>query len=423
MNALERCERSLARIARDARLNAWSFVASAEALAAARASDVRHLEGRRRGPLDGQLVAIKGNLAVAGWPHEGGLTVRAGVRASVDAPVVARLRAAGAVLLGLTTMDEGALGADGIALSGPIHHPSAFGQSVGGSSGGSAVAVAAGHCDFALGSDTIGSVRIPAALTGTIGFKPSSGRLDTAGLLPVHPRFDHVGPLVSRLEQLPAILAALGDPTGIATSSSVVLQPDISIGVIEDLTAMGVSSAVESAYQHACRAVARAGVRLQRIRLAPLDPARLRRAIFALAEHAMWQQHCEHWWKRPQDYSPRLSEWLRYGSTLTPDRLATFEKRIADFCAAWREQTDELVAVLTPTTPVLGFAHDSPPATLADLTALATAAAAPALSVPGPVVETSQGSQPQRLGLQFIGSPGDDHRLYELVTALSSALR
>lgn len=422
MNAAECCARALERIADDAHLNAWSFVADHEALAAAHDSDARRLEGRALGPLDGQLVAIKGNFAVAGWPHEGGLAARSGVRATADAPVVARLRAAGAILLGLTTMDEGALGAEGIALNGPIHHPSAFGHSVGGSSSGSAVAVAAGHCDFALGSDTIGSVRIPAALSGTIGFKPSPGRLSTAGLLPVHPRFDHVGPIVSRLEQLSEILSVLGDPIGNASPAGTTSRSNVTIGVIEDLAELGVSTAVESAYQRACRAVAGAGVHLHGMRLAPLDPSRLRRAIFTLCEHAMWQQHREHWLKRPQDYSPRLNEWLRFGSTLTADRLATFEQRITDFCVEWRAQTDGFSAVLTPTTPVIGFVHGSPPATLADLTALATAAGAPALSLPGPAPDTADTSSQHRIGLQFIGAPGDDHRLRELVAVMASAL-
>lgn len=423
MNAAERCERALVRIADDARLNAWSFVADRDALAAARDSDARHREGRPLGPLDGQLVAIKGNFAVTGWPYEGGLAARAGIRATADAPVVARLRAAGAILLGLTTMDEGALGAEGIALNGPIHHPLAFGYSVGGSSGGSAVAVAAGHCDFALGSDTIGSVRIPAALSGTIGFKPSPGRLSTEGLLPVHRRFDHVGPIVSRLEQLPAIFSVVGDPTANVSPADTASRAEVTIGVIEDLAELGVSAAVESAYQQACHAMAGAGVRLHGMRLASLEPARLRRALFALTEHAMWQQHREHWLKRPQDYSPRLSEWLRFGSTLTADRLATFEQRITDFCVAWQKQTTGFSAVLTPTTPVTEFVHGSPPANLADLTALATAAGAPALSLPGPWAETVGISPAHRIGLQFIGGPDDDHRLRALVAVLSSTLQ
>lgn len=419
MSALERCERALARIAEDARLNAWAFIARDDALAAAREHDLRRVAHRLHGPLDGQLVAIKGNIAVAGWPHEGGLGVRRGLRATADAPIVARLRAAGAILLGLTTMDEGALGAEGMALTGPIHHPRALGRSIGGSSGGSAVAVAAGHCDWALGSDTIGSVRIPAALTGIVGFKPSPGRLSTDGVIPVHPDFDHVGLLGATLDALLAVRIVLDDAPPRPRTPHRARVGIIRVGIIEDLATVGVSREVERAYRTTLNDLERIGVELVRVALAPLEPGRLRRAIFALAEHAMWRQHRDESQRRPQDYSSRLTALLRYGSTLSAAKLAELDARIRDFRASWQNATQGLDAVVTPTTPVMAFPHDSPPATLADLTALATAAGAPALSVPATLVE-AQDEIPHPVGLQWIGSPGEDDHLCQLVAELMS---
>lgn len=420
MNALERCERALARIATDERLNAWSHIGSREAVLAAQASDRRRVQGTSLGPLDGRLVAIKGNMAVAGWPHEGGLRARRGHRASDDAPIVARLRAAGAVLLGLTTMDEGALGAVGRSLSGPIHHPRAFGYSVGGSSGGSAVAVAAGHCDFALGSDTIGSIRIPAALTGIVGLKPSPGRLCTEGVLPVHPQFDHVGPLVRQITDLTPILDALGldADTDVETTTA-----PLKVGVVEDLEVCGVSPAVSSAYHRTLENLSRRGVRLDSRPLRDFDPARLRRRIFTLAEYEMWLQHGEQLARRPLDYSEQLASMLRYGASVTPEQREAHELAVNQFRALWSTWTESVDLVLIPTTPVQAFAHaDPPPVALADLTALATAAGAPALSAPGPRLSGLDDLSTEPIGLQFIARPGRDRVLISQAQRLLALL-
>ncbi|MCS6948343.1 MAG: amidase, partial [Steroidobacteraceae bacterium] len=196
--------------AQDPLLGLFTHVAHDEALAAARAADDRRARGRALGPLDGLPVALKANMAVRGWPLTAGLKFRAAERAEADAFVVARLRAAGAVLLGLTNMDEGALGAEG---TNPwyrtTHNPLRPLYCAGGSSSGAAAAVAIGACAFALGTDTIGSIRIPAAFCGCVGLKPSFGRLSTRGIVPVHLRFDHVGPLTRTVRDLALVLPLL----------------------------------------------------------------------------------------------------------------------------------------------------------------------------------------------------------------------
>lgn len=422
MSALERCERALARIAADERLNAWSHVASREAVLAAQASDQRRRQGQLLGPLDGRLVAIKGNIAVAGWPLEGGLRARRGLRAERDAPVVARLRAAGVVLLGLTTMDEGALGADGQALTGPIHHPRAFGYSVGGSSGGSAVAVAAGHCDFAMGSDTIGSIRLPAALTGIVGFKSSPGRLSTEGVLPVHPEYDHVGPLVRQLDELLPILdhLGLGPDQGHAVTRSTSL---LTIGIVTDLESYGVQAEVAACYRATIDHLAQQGIRLSARSLSDFEPARLRRHVFSLAEYEMWRQHGERLERYPLEYSARLTSLLRYGAGISAEQREVHELALRTFRQQWAVWAQSVDLVLTPTTPVLAFAHTAPPpAALADLTALATAACVPALSAPGLKVATRGSPQGEPIGLQFIGLPGGDRALIRHAQHLSALI-
>lgn len=422
MSALERCERALARIAADERLNAWSYVANREAVLAAQASDRRRQQGQPLSPLDGRLLAIKGNIAVAGWPLEGGLRARRGLRAERDALIVARLRAAGAVLLGLTTMDEGALGADGQALTGPIHHPRAFGYSVGGSSGGSAVAVAAGHCDFALGSDTIGSIRLPAALTGIVGFKCSPGRLSTEGVLPVHPQYDHVGPLVRELDELLPVLNELGlgpDQTGESTRSTNLHT----IGIVTDLESCGVDPEVAAGYRATVDYLAQHGIRLSARSLTEFEPARLRRRVFTLAEYEMWRQHGERLERHPLEYSARLTSLLRYGAGISTEQREVHELALQTFREQWAVWAQTVDFVLTPTTPVLAFAHAAPPpAALADLTALATAACVPALSAPGPKVATRSSPEGEPIGLQFIGLPGGDRALIQHAQTLSALI-
>ncbi len=162
------------------------------------------------GALDGIPVAIKANIAVRGWPYTAGLRFRQQEIAAQDAFLVRRLRAAGAVLLGLTNMDEGALGAEGMN---PWYlttqNPLRAGYCAGGSSSGSAAAVAADLCAFAVGTDTIGSLRIPAAFCGCASIKPSFGLVSVGGIVPVNLRFDHAGPLTRSARDLPLALAAL----------------------------------------------------------------------------------------------------------------------------------------------------------------------------------------------------------------------
>ena len=163
-------------------INALLHVDPAGALAAARDSDRRYAKGSPAGPLDGLPLVVKDNIEVAGLPVTNGMAV---VHQSVcDAVVAARLRAGGAVLLGKANMDEAALGADGVnPHHGRVENPNQKGFSVGGSSGGSAAAVAARFCPAALGTDTLGSVRLPAAYCGLTGFKPTDGLIPATGVV------------------------------------------------------------------------------------------------------------------------------------------------------------------------------------------------------------------------------------------------
>lgn len=178
------------------RYNAITWLFAEQALAAADASDARRQRGEVVGPLEGIPVLIKDNIEVQGWPTSAGSVLLREVIASDDAPLVTRLSKAGAILIGKTAMHELAAGITGASsLSGFTHNAWVEGRSPGGSSSGSAVAVAAGYVPLAIGSDTAGSVRIPAAFNALFGLRMTRGAISTDGIVPLSPTQDIPGPL------------------------------------------------------------------------------------------------------------------------------------------------------------------------------------------------------------------------------------
>jgi aspartyl-tRNA(Asn)/glutamyl-tRNA(Gln) amidotransferase subunit A len=191
LSPVELTQGALGRIAAtDAVIHAYVRVLADEALAAARTAEAELRSGHDRGPLQGIPIAIKDAFDVAGVPTRYGSEVRADAPPAVsDAEAVARLRAAGAVIIGKTVMHEYAAG----VLSPPARNPWDPTRIPGGSSGGSVAAVASSSCLGALSSDTAGSIRVPAALTGVVGFKPTRGRISTRGVGPLAWSIDCVG--------------------------------------------------------------------------------------------------------------------------------------------------------------------------------------------------------------------------------------
>lgn len=241
VTAREITDAHLARIADlDGQLNCFTRVLADHARAAAQRIDADVKRGEPAGLLVGVPIAIKDLADVAGVPTTAGAHERFHTAPTADAPVVARLRAEGAIFIGKTNLHEFAYGVTNINPHfGPTRNPWNPGRIPGGSSGGSAAAVAAGLCAGALGTDTGGSVRIPASLCGVVGIKPTYGRVPRTGIVPLSWTLDHVGPLARTVRDAALLLRVMAghdlrDPTSDPTH---LVQPydELMSGGIDDM--------------------------------------------------------------------------------------------------------------------------------------------------------------------------------------------
>ena len=308
-----------------------------------------HFAPQRGGPglLAGMAIAVKDNIDVAGMPTAAGMEPHRGRVAARDAACVERLRKAGAAIVGKTLMDEAAFGALGDnPWFGRCHNPHRHGYTCGGSSAGSAAAVAAGLCDAALGTDTLGSVRIPASYCGVVGYLPSRGLIDNAGVVPLMPEFDRVGVLARSVDDAVRVASVMAGRA---------LEP---------------------------RTGAKVGKQI------PPDLGALRRAALLLVEAEAARIHAPLLNDPNSKISTPLRAALQFGRDAAPERIAKATARI-DEAKRWLEaQFCECDVLVLPTTPGPAFPFDQPaPESQADFTVLANIAGLAAISVPGKPVD------------------------------------
>ena len=397
-----------------ASLNAYLSIHRDQALDAAEAADRLLARGSRPGPLHGVPVAVKDNIAEAGKPCPAGCAAYRDRIAPRDAVVVGRLRRAGAVVLGRTNMDELANGVTSDnPHHGPVGNPWRAGFSPGGSSGGSAAAVASGSALAALGTDTGGSVRIPASLCGVVGLKPSRGLLSTEGVLPLSTTLDHVGILARTVAGVRALLEVLS-PAEVAPTLSRPSLVGVGIGVLEGF-GLEPDVAVAGLFAEALSLIEAEGAVL-----APVAMPALARGIALLAriygrEAALL--HRDRLEARPKGFSDRLRRDLERGLASDPAR---FEQAIEESAVLEHELAEAsrgLELLLSPTTPQPARAHGSPePHTALSFTCPFNLTGHPAISLPMGMVDGLP------VGLQVVARPGEDHRLLAVAEAVEGLL-
>jgi aspartyl-tRNA(Asn)/glutamyl-tRNA(Gln) amidotransferase subunit A len=355
----EACLRRIDQV--DGRLNAFITVTAEQAMHWARVAEADIARGAYRGPLHGIPQALKDLFDTAGVRTTAGSRILADNVPAGDAAVVEHLKQAGAILLGKLNMVEFAYGATGLNPHyGPARNPWDAGRITGGSSSGSGAAVAAGECFAALGSDTGGSIRIPASLCGIVGFKPTFSRVSRRGVLPLSWSLDHVGPMARSVEDTALVLQAIAGHDAADSSCGEQPIPDYSaaldggvkglrLGVPRELFFEGLDAGVEAAVRSAIGQLAALGAEVREISLPHIAeaPAAVTAIMLpeALAFHQKWMA------ERPQDYGDDVRYRLELGATLPALHYVQAQRFREMIVEEWRREVFEHVDLLvTPTT-------------------------------------------------------------------------
>ena len=420
---------ALARIeARDGVLRAFIRVLREEALAAARASDKRRRDGAWKGALDGIPIGIKDNIDVAGVPATGGIAHYRDKVARDDAFVIRRLRDAGAVILGKLNMHEAALGATGDnPWFGRCENPHRVGYTPGGSSSGSGAAVAAGFAAAALGTDTLGSVRVPASYCGTAGFKPTYGLVSTRGVMPLSWTLDHVGflaPRVADLELLFDACAGFDRAWAYARRGPRFLSPkradptDLAgVRIGRPAIDARLEGPVGAAWEGAIGALAALGATIVDVELAGYDFTRMRREGLLVSEIEGAWFHGDALERDPEGFSSALRGMLAFGAKQTALRAAQAYRRLADVRVIARRAFAGIDALVLPTTPQAAFPFAQPvPVDQADLTGFANIVGIPAGCVP-----FGKNGDGLPLSVQVMTPAFEDRLALDLLAALEGA--
>ncbi len=429
--AVALAEAALAR-ARDAAgegARVFTALGAARALAAARASDLLRAAGVVRSPLEGIPVSIKDLFDVAGEVTTAGSAVlRGAAPAARNAPVVERLIAAGAVIVGRTNMTEFAF--SGLGLNPHYGTPvnpwdRATRRIPGGSSSGAAVSVTDGMAALAIGSDTGGSVRIPSALCGLAGFKPTQRRVPTEGALPLSTSLDSIGPLAASVRCCALTDAVLAGQPPVPPPARALR--DARLAVPETVVLDGLEPPVAAAFETALARLSAAGARIRHIAVPEFAELGRLHARGTLAGAEAWAWHRHLLARRAAEYDPRVGLRLQGGAQMSAadyiDLLAARRRWIAQVEA----RAAGFDALLLPTVPVLAPRIDALQASdEAYFAANALILRNPtlinfldgcALSLPC----QAPGEAP--VGLMLAAAGGQDHALLGLGEAVEQALR
>jgi aspartyl-tRNA(Asn)/glutamyl-tRNA(Gln) amidotransferase subunit A len=362
---VELTEAALAQIERfNPALNAFITVTAEEARRQAARAEQEIRRGRCRGPLHGIPLSLKDNIQTRGIRTTAGSKVLADFIPEEDAFIVRKLRRAGAVLVGKTNLHEFAYGVTtNNPHYGPARNPWDAERIPGGSSGGAAVAVATGMCVAAVGSDTGGSIRIPAALCGVVGLKPTFGRVSCRGVVPLAPSLDHVGPLARCVGDTAIVLQAIAGYDPQDTQSAKQAVPDfrgglrrlgrrVRLGLPREYFFERLEKEVHRAVQAARACLEKLGAQVEEISLPLIGESVEPSTQMAFAEALHVHQSAGWYPARKDDYSEELRRRLEAGVEIrAADYLRAFDaqKMVRDDFVQAFERVD---TILAPTTPM-----------------------------------------------------------------------
>jgi aspartyl-tRNA(Asn)/glutamyl-tRNA(Gln) amidotransferase subunit A len=417
----------LARIVKlDSQLNAYITVAPDLALKQAKQAELE-LSGRKsdrdRGPLHGIPISLKDNISTEDIRTTAGSRILGKFIPQQDAAVVTQLKKAGAVILGKTNMHEFAYGVtSNNPHYGPVHNPWDLSRIPGGSSGGSAAAVAAGLCYGSIGTDTGGSIRIPASLCGVVGLKPTLGRVSVSGVIPLSPRLDCVGPLARTVQDAALLLEPIlslvkGEPNPRALEKFSAKSRKFALGIPREFF-LDVVPRFEETFSI---------LRKQRITFKEISLSLLKETEDA-GNQIAWAEATHHhqqagWFparaaEYGDDVRSRLEMGTKVSATTYLSALELREKFIQQFHLALEDA--KIDALVVPTTPItapligqetirLGDKDHPTRALLLRANRPANLAGIPAISVPCGF--TAAGLP---VGLQLIGAVADEHLLLQI---------
>ena len=373
---VELTQSCLARIAHlNPVLNAFITVTGEEALSQARIAEAEIRKGNWRGPLHGVPIALKDLIDTAGVRTTAGSALLKDRVPQQDAAVVHRLKEAGAVLLGKLNMHEFAYGDNSLnACFGSVINPWDRERIAGGSSGGSAAAVAAGLCYGALGSDTGGSIRQPAAYCGITGLKPTYGRVSTRGVIPLSWSLDHIGPMCRSASDAAAFLQAIAGHDPLDQTSVDVPAADyirslsktvskFRLGIPREIFFENIDPEIDSAVQTAIQTLRRLTATLEEVQLPDFQVSLT--SAEAYTYHAQWMA------TKPELYEPATREKIAQGAKMSAEVYIKARRELDRLRRAITSTFSAVDLLITPTTPML-------PAKIADARPI-TSSTAPSL--------------------------------------------
>jgi aspartyl-tRNA(Asn)/glutamyl-tRNA(Gln) amidotransferase subunit A len=358
ISPVELARNCLARIQKlNPRLNAFITVTAECALREAGEAESEIAEGRWRGPLHGIPLALKDLIDTAGVRTTAASALFKDRIPTQDAEVVRRLKAAGAVMLGKQNLHEFAYGGSSIvSYYGEVHNPWNLEHIAGGSSGGSAAAVAAGLCCGAIGTDTAGSIRDPAALCGVVGLKPTHGRVSTRGVIPLSPSLDHVGPITRTVADAAVMLQATagfdpGDPSSVDVPIGdyvAALGQDprsLRIGIPRDFFYSDLDPEVASALDEALAVLSGMSAEIRDVQL-PVPTDRTLQSAESYACHAARIA------RHPELYEAETLRRIQAGAGVSAAAVAQGRRELDQARGEIGQVFEHVDLLVTPTTPI-----------------------------------------------------------------------